>query len=134
MRPSYCFPLWQNHLKAHEPKSRAAACMAWSCLAASLPGQRPQRNLGVWSSCLRTEAISRLLDPAEFKVYHMPQLPMGMESSLLERQIILHPPLLTYTEPFSFISSPSCIIPATSYSLEIALFNIFLHFDCYGIF
>lgn len=112
--------------------------MAWSSFTASLPGQRPQRNLGVRNNCLRPEVISQLSGIGSWiqlnsELPHAPT-PAQMESSLFERQMILDPPLLTYIELFPFISNPFCIIPAINYSLENALLNIFFHYDCYGIF
>lgn len=96
------------------------------------PWTETPEERGVRSSCLRPEVISQLSGTGSWIQLNLElpyaPTPTGMESSLLERQMILDPPLLTCIESFPFISSPSCIIPAINYSLENALCNIFFSF------
>lgn len=139
MRPSYCFPLSpQNHLKNCEPKRR---CSLIQHRAAWLPLSLDRDLRGIWgfggaASGQRPYPDSVVLALGSSWIQNLPYAPtpMGMKSSLFERQMVLDPPLLTCVESFPFIWSPSCIIPAINYSLEIALFRIFFHYDYYVVF
>lgn len=135
----YCFPLSpQIHFKNHDPKRRCS--LIWH-RAAWLPLFLDRDLGGIWgsggdASGQRPYPDSVVLALGSSWIKNLPYAPtpMVMKSSLFERQMILDPPLLTCIASFPFIWSPSCIIPAINYSLEIALFNILLHCDCYGIF
>lgn len=122
---------------AKSPQSpRAQKLHVWhgvACLPLSRDrGLRGIRGSGAAASGQRPYPDSWIQLNSKFTI--CPNSPWGWNLLCLRDKLFCIPLYLTYTEPFSFISSPSCIIPATSYSLEIALFNIFLHFDCYAIF
>lgn len=124
--------------KIHEPKRRCS--LIWH-RASWLPLSLDRDLRGVWGSGeapsgQRTYPNSVVLALASSWIQSLPYVPtpMGMKSFLFERKMILDPPFGTCIESFPFIWSSSCMIPAINYSLEIALFNAFLHFDCYGIF
>lgn len=105
-------------------------------MAACLPGLWPQGDLGIWSSCHTPEAASWFqYQPSSWiqsLVYALTPIQMG---SLSERQLILPLFKLNYTGFLSFPLYFKSFLYNTSHKVfPRNSFNIFLPFDCHGIF